>query len=69
MQRTRWASQALEVSTALRIREWTLARPFSVRTMAMLMEVSVRPSMVRLIRMTPDGQAISAFTKRSITLP
>ena len=67
MQRTRWARAALAVSTALLMRLLIIILPFSVRTMAMLMEVSVRPSMVWLMRITLDGQASRDFTARSIT--
>ena len=45
------------------------ANKVMARILLPLMEVSVRPSIVWLMRMTPDGQARRLFTKFSITRP
>ena len=58
----------MDVFSALRSREYTLMWPRWQRTMARLMEVSVRPAIVWLMRMTLDGQAAMALQAFSITL-
>ena len=52
---------------ALRSRELTFRWPPLQRTTARLMEVSVRPAMVWLMRMTLDGHTAMALQAFSIT--